>query len=79
MRGKGWAEVFPVHKMCLLSKVLLEVAPGLASARRAPVGMRVGYDHIELGRWLLPAARAKPLTQLLAASVLQGVTLGLGR
>lgn len=32
--GKGWAEVFPVHKLCLLSKVQLEAAAaGLAHGR----------------------------------------------
>lgn len=47
--GKGWPEVFPVHKLCLLSKALLEVAPGLAGMWRAPMGMRWGCDRIEPG------------------------------
>ena len=49
-QGKGWAEVFPVHKLCLRSKALLEVAPGLAGAWRAPAGTRVGCDRTEPGR-----------------------------
>lgn len=38
--GKGWVEVFPVHKLCLLSKGQLEAAAaGLAHGGLSGLGL----------------------------------------
>lgn len=70
-QGKGCPEVFPVHKLGLLSRALLEVALGLASAGTALAGVGVGCDHGDLG------CLARLLCQTAPSAVSRLCSLGL--